>query len=377
MAQGTCNVPGCGTTGRVILGMCSGHYERQRKTGDVGSPVIRPARVKIPDGALCSLGCGRPMHCRTWCQPHYSRWQKTGDVRADIPIHVPLPKQPKIPKQRPIRLCEADDCGEKHYIGGYCIRHNYRVARYGDPDGGSWTFSELVRVTRTLPPDERLWARVDYDGPTPSTRQDLGPCWIWLASLNTSGYGQTFGHTHISQLAHRVAWVLSGNELIPGLELDHLCRTPACLRPSHLEQVEKRINIMRGNGYSARNARKTHCPRGHRYDAANTDRTKQGHRRCRACTNGTFRYHDLYRGMDRQDRALSAAYRQAIVGDACRYCGGPAVEVDHFFPVSKGGTDLWWNLGMSCGWCNRSKGVRCGTAFTLRQRTVEQQLIAA
>lgn len=32
-----------------------------------------------------------------------------------------------------------------------------------------------------------------------------------------------------------------------------------------------------------RNERKTHCPKGHPYDEANTYVTKQGHRLCRAC----------------------------------------------------------------------------------------------
>lgn len=368
MAQGTCKAKRCGRTGRVHLGWCVGHYERWRKTGDVGDTPIAPVRVKIPVDALCSIpDCGEPAHCRGWCRAHYSRWEKRRDVRPDVPIlkAVDRVRKPK-PPPAPPRGCCVTDCGERHYIGGRCLRHHYRFDRHGDAEGGYYTYSELVRVTRILPPVDRFWARIDYDGPVPAHRPELGHCWIWLASLNANGYGQTFCFTDISQLAHRVAWALSSRPLIPGLELDHLCRTSACVRPDHIEQVEKRINIFRGNGWSARNRRKTHCPRGHAYDAANTSRNERGHRTCRACTNGTFRYNAERRGMDKQDRQLAIEYRKAIANDPCRYCGRPGTEYEHFFPVHKGGNGRWVNLTRACVRCNRSKGPRCGTWFVLR-----------
>ena len=72
-------------------------------------------------------------------------------------------------------------------------------------------------------------------------------------------------------------------------------------------------------------------------------------------------------GMDDMDRALSNAYRVAIRHDRCFYCGAAETqEDDHFFPLSKGGTDHWWNLVRTCKPCNRSKRNTCGTAFLLR-----------
>lgn len=75
-------------------------------------------------------------------------------------------------------------------------------------------------------------------------------------------------------------------------------------------------------------------------------------------------------GMTDLDRELSRAYRVAIRNDPCFYCGNPAAgEVDHFFPLSKGGTDHFFNLVRSCQRCNRGqrgKRDRCGTAFMLR-----------
>ena len=71
--------------------------------------------------------------------------------------------------------------------------------------------------------------------------------------------------------------------------------------------------------------------------------------------------------MDQLDRALSAAYRTAIRNDPCFYCGDPETHhVDHFFPLAKGGTDVWVNLVRACADCNLSKSATCGTAFLLR-----------
>jgi predicted nucleic acid-binding Zn ribbon protein len=75
--------------------------------------------------------------------------------------------------------------------------------------------------------------------------------------------------------------------------------------------------------------------------------------------------------MDDLDRLLSRLYRLAIRNDPCFYCGSMEThEVDHFFPLSKGGTDHWWNLVGSCRACNRGpagKRDTCGTAFMLRR----------
>jgi 5-methylcytosine-specific restriction endonuclease McrA len=76
------------------------------------------------------------------------------------------------------------------------------------------------------------------------------------------------------------------------------------------------------------------------------------------------------RGMDDLDKEISTAYWAAIQGDPCFYCGGEFGEVDHFFPVSKDGTDHWWNLRPACARCNRVKWARCGTWFMLKRGDV-------
>jgi hypothetical protein len=68
-----------------------------------------------------------------------------------------------------------------------------------------------------------------------------------------------------------------------GLTIDHLCRVRHCVNPAHLEAVSERVNILRGNGAGARNARKTHCVKGHAFTPDNLYRDYQGYRRCRRC----------------------------------------------------------------------------------------------
>lgn len=366
MAHGTCSI--CGREGRVHLGMCVGHHTRFKRTGDPGPIEVARVRVKIPKGSVCSIPtCPEPMHCRTWCKAHYSRWEKTGDVRADVPIRrEPKPKPLPKPKPEP-RFCIAPGCDEPHYIGGYCIRHNYQVKRYGDPNGGPRQFSDLVRRTRRLPLVERFWGRVDKNGPVPECRPDLGPCWIWLAGLNPNGYGQFCGVPEAGQLAHRVSWFMAGRPLLAGLTLDHLCRQITCVRPDHAEQVPGPVNTLRGNSWSGRNFRKTHCKHGHEFTPANTIRTKAGHRKCLACDRA--RHAAERAGLAEADLDVSASYRKAIAADPCHYCGAAGEQVDHYYPVAKGGNDRWHNLVAACAPCNNRKSANCGTWFRLRMAT--------
>jgi hypothetical protein len=82
--------------------------------------------------------------------------------------------------------------------------------------------------------------------------------------------------------AHRLAYQLSVGQVPEGRDLDHLCRNRARVNPSHLEPVEHRENVMRGQSFSAINAQKTHCPQGQPYDEANTYADSRG-RHCRVC----------------------------------------------------------------------------------------------
>lgn len=122
---------------------------------------------------------------------------------------------------------------------------------------------------------ERFWSRV----------QKSDGCWTWNGTRDHHGYGKLSSARGVfpTQYAHRISYLLTLGEIRDGLELDHLCRNPACVNPDHLEPVSHRENLLRGRGISATAARVTHCPAGHPYDEANTYRNAVGHRSCRAC----------------------------------------------------------------------------------------------
>ena len=111
---------------------------------------------------------------------------------------------------------------------------------------------------------------------------DVTGCWVWQKSMNSQGYGHIgVGHRVLS--AHRVSYEVFVGEIPEGLTIDHLCRNPSCINPAHLEPVTMRENILRGNGVSARNARKQFCKRGHPLVGANVHTMPCGGRRCRVC----------------------------------------------------------------------------------------------
>jgi hypothetical protein len=106
-------------------------------------------------------------------------------------------------------------------------------------------------------------------------------CWRWTGRHNPDGYGW-IGR----EGAHRYVYRLLIGEIPVGLVIDHVrsrgCVFRDCLNVSHMEPVTNAANILRGDSFSARNARKTHCDNGHPFDLANTYAYK-GRRDCRSC----------------------------------------------------------------------------------------------
>lgn len=103
-----------------------------------------------------------------------------------------------------------------------------------------------------------------------------GGCRLWTGPTTDNGYGlwHVGGKTY---RVHRVAFELAKGPIPVGLVPDHLCFIRLCYEPDHLEAVTQAENNRRAG------ARKTHCPRGHAYDEANTYCRPSGARFCRAC----------------------------------------------------------------------------------------------
>lgn len=149
---------------------------------------------------------------------------------------------------------------------------------------------------RRKPLDERFWSKVDKNGPVPEHRPDLGPCWLWTASIDHAGYGRFSLGVKNDEYAHRVGyWLETGGAAD---ELDHLCRVRRCCRPLHLEEVTHRVNVLRGNGWAGRahrgeltNAMRVRrapghteaCKRGHPRTGKNVHVDKSGGWKCRPC----------------------------------------------------------------------------------------------
>ena len=133
-------------------------------------------------------------------------------------------------------------------------------------------------------PTSRFWAKVDI----PFTP---GSCWTWMAGRNGDGYGTfqlTIAPKRYSAVgAHRLAYVALVGELPEGMEIDHLCRNRACVRPDHLEPVDHRANVLRGNAPAALIARRPTCPEGHPYDRIEAGR----YRRCSVCRHKNRQIH--------------------------------------------------------------------------------------
>lgn len=121
---------------------------------------------------------------------------------------------------------------------------------------------------RSAMPEEvaRFWSHVQKD--------ESSGCWMWVSCRSREGYG-TFRFRGRDRKAHRFAY-----EMAKGVirwTIDHLCGNESCVNPDHLEDVPIRVNVLRGNGRVARQARQTHCLRGHALPESN------GRRRCREC----------------------------------------------------------------------------------------------
>jgi hypothetical protein len=114
--------------------------------------------------------------------------------------------------------------------------------------------------------------------PADKIRIDPNGCWIWLGYIDPEGYGR-----HAQGYAHRRSYEAANGPIPKGMHTDHLCRVKACVNPAHLEVVTPKENFLRGFGACAQNARKTHCKRGHVFDAANTYYPPSGGRSCRTC----------------------------------------------------------------------------------------------
>lgn len=167
----------------------------------------------------------------------------------------------------------------------------------------------------------RFWSKVDFNGPIPEHRPDLGPCHVWTGSRNErrGGYGQfSVGPRGARRVrkAHQIVLELAGVEIPAGHVPDHLCRNPPCVRREHLEPVTEQINFLRGESPTAIAVRTGMCVKAlHEMTKDNTlftpgRKNKPPRRNCRECRNESQRR----RYQDRQARkGIPLANRRPLV----------------------------------------------------------------
>lgn len=168
------------------------------------------------------------------------------------------------------RTCTSPDCDRPHYAHGCCKSHYDQRRQAGD-------------LPPRLSAEERFWAKVDKNGP--------GGCWLWTGRVSFWGYGMFWsGKTQV--YAHRFAHELLVGPIPEGFQGDHVCRVKSCVRQDkkHVEFVTSQENNRRRlkGRMGAPRAERTHCPKGHPYDEANTIR-RNGRRHCRACKEERLR----------------------------------------------------------------------------------------
>lgn len=72
--------------------------------------------------------------------------------------------------------------------------------------------------------EERFFTKVEF----------TEACWLWRGAITNRGYGNFIEHGQ-NVGAHRWAYEFCVGPIPSGMELDHLCRQPFCVRPDHLE----------------------------------------------------------------------------------------------------------------------------------------------
>ena len=118
-----------------------------------------------------------------------------------------------------------------------------------------------ARRRNTPPVEQRYWAKVDKRGPD--------ECWPWIGAVTR--WRGAFIYNGRFETAHRVAVMIDGREIPPGMVVDHICKMGLCVNPAHLRVVTQRVNSLENSESPfAKNARKTHCIKGHPFSPENT-----------------------------------------------------------------------------------------------------------
>ena len=72
--------------------------------------------------------------------------------------------------------------------------------------------------------------------------KNANDCWEWKGGVTKSGYA-LFDYKNRGHLLHRTIFMLFKEDLLSGMEIDHICNNRLCSNPNHLEQVTHQVNV--------------------------------------------------------------------------------------------------------------------------------------
>ena len=125
-----------------------------------------------------------------------------------------------------MRICIIEGCGRKHLARGWCSKHYANWRKTGKP------VAENPYYTN---PDDSFRART-----MPVTEAG---CLLWMGAVDTDGYGSIWINSEGKlMLAHRYAWERVNGPIPDGIEIDHICHTPACCNIKHLRLATRSQN---------------------------------------------------------------------------------------------------------------------------------------
>ena len=115
-----------------------------------------------------------------------------------------------------MKKCSVLSCDRDSFQKGFCSRHYYRWAKYGDPH-----ITKQVQF-HGLTVEERFWK---YVKKTPD-------CWEWVGSKM-----QNYGMLNVGgkpKLASRLSWEIHYGPIPANKMVLHKCDNPSCTNPEHL-----------------------------------------------------------------------------------------------------------------------------------------------
>lgn len=135
---------------------------------------------------------------------------------------------------------------------------------------------------KPVPEDIRFWRYVEIADPD--------GCWIWTGHTMPSGYGNfgvgvaPKGKTMPKLGAHIWVYKYLIGDFPQGMHLHHdECHNKICVNPWHLALRTNSDHALEPDSIAGVNLAKTHCPKGHAYNAENT-RVRLQHREGRKPT---------------------------------------------------------------------------------------------